>query len=188
MAHRPRTETHTDATLAALFEEYRVLYDLALFRLSSLDRRVPTASAVLTVFLGLVPILSTPADLIVLLVVPASVVWLVRTTLNHARSFEDCLRRIEAIERIVNDRLGETVLCFQSTHPSRSTTVGGRTSVETATAVIGVAYLQVLSSVILLLASDPLPLLISAYAVYVLLIATAVAMSVASWWRYRSPV
>ena len=58
-----------------------------------------------------------------------------RTTINHARSFEDLIRRIEQVEESINAIAGETLICFQSTHPSRGKAVGGRTGFETVTAV-----------------------------------------------------
>ena len=115
-----------------LMEEYRALYGLVEFRMASLDRRVPAAGAVLNTFLGGVPQLPEHTGLVV---IPASLIWLLRTTLNHARSFEDALRRIEAIEQAVNTLAGDTLLEFQSSHPSRSVTVGGRTGTETIAAV-----------------------------------------------------
>ncbi|MEM1329695.1 MAG: hypothetical protein AAGG07_03955 [Planctomycetota bacterium] len=79
------------------------------------------------------------AAVMALLGVPLSLVWFVRTTINHARSFEDCLRRIESIERAVNDRVGEDLLCFQSTHPSRGRQIGGRTSAVTIETTITIS-------------------------------------------------
>ena len=121
--------------VSVLMEEYRALYGLAEFRMASLDRRVPAAGAVLTTFLGGVPRVPEHTAVLLLVVIPASLIWFLRTTLNHARSFEDALRRIEAIEKAVNTLAGATLLEFQSSHPSRSVTVGGRTGTETIGAV-----------------------------------------------------
>ena len=115
--------------LEALLAEYNALYGLAEFRMGALDRRVPAAGAALLVFIGSVPALPGPAQHILLAAIPASLIWLLRTTINHARSFEDVLRRIEVIEDVlrrieviegaVNKLAGETLMCFQTTHPSK---------------------------------------------------------------------
>lgn len=119
-----------------LLEEYRVLYTLALFRLSALDRRVPLAVGALGAFLVAVAALPWTAQIVVLMVVPISLIWVVRTTISHARSFEDCLRRIEHIEQRTNAIAGEELLLFQSRHPSRGRTTGGRSGGETVAAVM----------------------------------------------------
>ena len=118
-----------------LLAEYHALYGLAQFRMSALDKRVPAAGAAIVAFLSGVPVLPDPAGLILLVVIPASLIWFVRTTINHARSFEDLIRRIEQVEQSVNAIASETLICFQSTHPSRGRAVGGRTGFETVTAV-----------------------------------------------------
>lgn len=127
--------------VSALFEEYRVLYGLADFRMRALDRRVPVAGGVLAAFLGGLTALPENAQVMVLLGMPIAVVWFMRTTVNHARSFEDVLRRIEEIEREVNGLLGRNVLRFQSLHPSRRLEVGGRTGRETTGATLWTSML-----------------------------------------------
>lgn len=117
-----------------LLAEYHALYGLAQFRMSALDKRVPAAGAAIVAFLSGVPVLPDPAGLILLVVIPASLIWFIRTTINHARSFEDLIRRIEQIEQTLNTIAGETLISFQSTHPSRGRAVGGRTGFETVTA------------------------------------------------------
>ncbi len=118
-----------------LLEEYRALYTLAQFRMAALDRRVPVAGTALAMSLGGAFVAPMAVQATVLIVLPIAVLWLVRTTINHARSFEDALRRIEQIERHVNQIAGETLLAFQSSHPSRGETVGGRTGRESVLAV-----------------------------------------------------
>lgn len=132
-----------DAPLRALMEEYRCMYGLALFRLEALDRRVPVAGATLAAFLGGVTALPLPSRELVLIGVPVAAVWLLRVTINHARSFEDALRRIEAVERRVNALVGAGALGFQSHHPSRRHAVGGRTGRETVDAVLAAGLLLI---------------------------------------------
>lgn len=132
-----------NAQLRALLEEYRCLYGLALFRLEALDRRVPLAGATLAAFVGSVTALPLPSRVLVLVGVPLATVWLLRVTINHARSFEDALRRIEAVERRANAAIGADVLGFQSQHPSRFRAVGGRTGRESVDAVLVASLLMV---------------------------------------------
>lgn len=131
MAERPGTEHRVDI----LMEEYRVLYTLITLRLTSLDRRVPLAGASLAAFLGSVTVLPRDAQLVFLFGLPVALVWFLRATVNHARSAEDLLRRIEEIEREINRLCGEELLAFQSRHPSRGRQVGGRTATESVKAV-----------------------------------------------------
>lgn len=129
--------------LRALMEEYRCMYGLALFRLEALDRRVPVAGATLAAFIGSVTALPLPSREMVLIGVPVATVWLLRVTINHARSFEDALRRIEVVERRVNAAVGADVLGFQTQHPSRRRAVGGRTGRETVNAVLVAGVLMI---------------------------------------------
>lgn len=122
--------------IEAVLSEYRALYGLAEFRLHALDNRIPMVGGALTAFLGTVPLLPDQSQVLGLIAVPVSLIWLVRTTINHARSFEDALRGIECAEQKLNGLLGEGMVEFQSTHPSRQDSVGGRTGVETVTSVV----------------------------------------------------
>lgn len=123
-------------------EEYRALYGLVPLRLHSLERRVPVAGATLAAFLGSITVLPAEAQLIFLIGVPLVLVWFLRTTMIHARSFEDLIRRIESIESRANDLAGDDLLSFQSSHPSRGRAVGGRTGNETvASVLVGVAVM-----------------------------------------------
>ena len=126
-----------DDTLNALFEEYRAMYELAVFRLNALDKRAPVTVAAFAAVLVSVQSLPTSSQLLVLLFLPPSLIWLMRTIVNHARSFEDALRRIEYLEQSVNVRLRAPVIGFQSQHPSRGREVGGRTGRESVFAVLG---------------------------------------------------
>lgn len=167
-------------------EEYRALYGLVEFRMASLDRRVPAAGAVLTTFLGGVPLLPEHTGLLLLLVIPASLIWLLRTTLNHARSFEDALRRIEAIEQAVNTLAGDTLLEFQSSHPSRSVTVGGRTGTETIAAVsLASALLLAAAGVLFLVGSAASSWITVAYLFYLAGIAAYLITLLVRFRQYR---
>lgn len=106
------------------------MYQLAAIRLSALDQRLPVTVGALSATLISVQMLPDPARLLVLWATPPALVWLMRATVNHARSFEDALRRIEEIEQLVNTLVGQRVLAFQSFHPSRGKAVGGRTGRE----------------------------------------------------------
>ncbi|MFO0834628.1 MAG: hypothetical protein U0638_06635 [Phycisphaerales bacterium] len=119
-----------------LLEEYRQVYGLALFRLNALDQRVPIIVGTLTAMLGSIGALPHEVQVVLLVALPLTLLWVIRTTINHARSFEDALRRIEEIEQTVSIRTGERLLRFQSSHPSRGKYVGGRTGTETIEAVI----------------------------------------------------
>ncbi len=144
MTRKRTTEPPLDrgARLALLMEEYRALYGLVPLRLQALERRVPIAGATLAAFLGSVTVLPVEARAVFLLGVPLVLIWFMRTTLIHARSFEDLLRRIESIESRVNDLAGDDLLSFQSSHPSRGRAVGGRTGAETVGSVlVGVAVM-----------------------------------------------
>lgn len=122
--------------ITILLEEYRQLYGLALFRLNALDQRVPVILGVLTAMLGSIGALPLEVRQVMLVALPITLLWVIRTTINHARSFEDALRRIEEIERVISVRAGERLLRFQSSHPSRGKYVGGRTGTESIEAVL----------------------------------------------------
>lgn len=143
------TQRHIDL----LMEEYKVLYTLVTFRMTSLDRRVPIATAALATFLGSIAAVPPASQAIFLVGLPLAQVWLVRTTINHARSFEDVLRRIDEIERKVNELAREELLVFQSRHPSSGKAIGGRTGMETVWTVYTTAVLMLGACVYLALLS-----------------------------------
>ncbi|MFN0012177.1 MAG: hypothetical protein ACKVS8_11105 [Phycisphaerales bacterium] len=166
---RPQARRDPRLLVDSQLEEYRQVYALAQFRLNALDQRVPIAGATLSAMLGTVALLPASLQLALLVGLPLSLVWLVRTTINHARSLEDALRRIEEIERSVNRRLGEELLCFQSSHPSRGVRIGGRTGAETTEAVLAASAVLLgacLHGLWVLLSPSPL-----AYSVYAAFIA-----------------
>lgn len=150
--------TTNQAMINAALEEFRALYQLAVFRLSALDQRLPLTVGTFSAVLISVQMLPEPARMLVLWATPPALVWLMRATVNHARSFEDALRRIEHLEQRVNELLGEEVLGFQSHHPSRGKAVGGRTGRE---AVIGVEVsivLLLITAVYQVIQYQPVPL------------------------------
>lgn len=130
--------------VSVLLEEYRQVYTLAHYRLEALDLRVPIAGSVLTGALGSVAALPTTLQPVLLVGLPLTVLWFVRTTIQHALSFEDALRRIEEIERSVNSRTNDTLMTFQSSHPSKGRYVGGRTGARTVQAAL-IAALMLLA-------------------------------------------
>lgn len=122
------------------------MYQLAAFRLSALDQRLPVIVGTFTATLISVQMLPDPGRLLVLWATPPALVWLMRATVNHARSFEDALRRIEEIEKLVNSFVGQHVLAFQSLHPSRGKAIGGRTGREAVIATEGAIVLLLLTA------------------------------------------
>lgn len=169
-----------------MLAEYDALYRLAEFRLGALDRRIPLIGGVLTGFLSVVPMLPGVSQVLGLLAIPVSLIWLVRTTITHAKSFEDAIRAIEAIEQRVNDELGEKVLGFQSTHPSRRRSVGGRTGSETVSALVIVSCLLLGMSLWMGTGIETeLGWFNSAYAVFVACISATLIRPVWNWGKYR---
>ena len=172
-----------------LLAEYRAVYDLALFRLASLDRRVPMTGSALAASLGAALVLPTQAQFFVLIAMPLALIWFVRTTINHARSFEDVLRRIEQIEQQINALAGAELIRFQSRHPSRGKATGGRTSRETIAAVLIASGLLLSSCVWVALSiglEPPVPVLVACYCGYVGLYLLAVAARLRGY-RYGVP-
>lgn len=170
-----------------LLAEYEAMYRLAEFRMASLERRVPAAGATIVAFLGVLPLLPESSQWILLMVVPASLVWFVRTTINHARSFEDVLRRIEWIEKRANRIAGQELIGFQSGHPSRGTTVGGRTGAETMGAVMLASALVLLTC--LTLGSDAFNEHMTAslvYYAYLVIVGAHLIWAARKWRQYRS--
>lgn len=122
--------------LSILMEEYRQLYELSRLRLNALDRRAPIAAATFAAVLATLDTASPSMQVILLIAIPLSLIWWLATTITHARSFEDALRRIELIERLINQEVRRDLLAFQSSHPSRGEVTGGRTGDQTIQAVL----------------------------------------------------
>ncbi len=176
----------------ARLTEYRALYDLAVFRMQSLDRRVPLSAATLAGLLATFDTLTEPAQVILLFTLPLAGLWLVRTTIAHARSFEDVLRRIEAIEVAVNEDHRQQLMAFQSSHPSRMLYPGGRTGMEAVSSTLVTAALGLLATLVLGVvwpdsnAADHKDALVRAgLALYIAVIATGLIRHAWRWRRYR---
>lgn len=169
-----------------LLREYDALYALVTFRMASLDRRIPLIGATLTAFLSSLVVLPAPAQAVLLLEVPAVLIWFLRTTATHACSFEDVLRRIEEIELSVNALAGVTLLQFQSRHPSRRKRVGGRTGAETVMSTFFASLLMLAACAYLACAAAAFgPVGLRAYALYLAVIAGVLVRVVVEWRRYR---
>ena len=167
-----------------LFEEYKALYGLAQFRLTSLDRRATMAWAALGAFLTGFGAMSADAQRAFLIGVPLAILWLLRTTVNHARSFEDALRRLDEIECAVNRLAGDDLLVFQSRHPSRGGAIGGRTGTETLLTVLMTGLAMLLACGFLFLRhADAPPDGVAAYSTYLATIAASLVFQV---WNLRS--
>lgn len=172
--------------LDAILAEYNALYRLAEYRLQALDRRIPAIGGLLTAFLGSVPVIPAESQLLVLVAIPASLVWLVRTTINHARSFEDALRAIEKHEHRINALLGHDLMRFQSGHPSKGQTVGGRTGTESVYAVLLAAGLLLLICLyIAIITEGSMIWFLGIYGIYIAGIAFRLACAINSWRGYR---
>lgn len=169
--------------LDAALAEYHAVYGLAQYRLNALDRRIPLIGGLLTAFLGSVPVLPEPTQLLALIAVPISLIWLVRTTINHARSFEDALRRIEHQEHLINNRLEVDVMGFQRSHPSKGSTVGGRTGTESVISVCIASSLLLLICGIMAWGFDPrIGIGVTCVLIFV---AVMGGRSIRQWARYR---
>lgn len=172
--------------LNVLFEEYRALYSLATLRIGSLDRRSSVTIAVLATFLASFAQVGPDGQVTLLLGAPVALIWLVRSTILHAKSFEDALRRIDEIERTVNGIAGEQLLLFQSSHPSRGSAVGGRTGADTVYALIVMTLLVLMASGFLFWREITQErTLLAAFAGYQTAAAAYIVLSGVAYRRYR---
>lgn len=177
----------SEARIRVLLEEYRSLYGLLTFRLSAMDRRLPVAGGTLGALLASLPAMPDKTCAAFLLGLPVALLWLVLSTVQHARSKEDHLRRIDEIERLINSLAGEELLVFQSQHPNKRRTTAGRTGSTTIRAVTCTAWLLLAGCVYVAHAepSPPSSLILLAYGAYAL--TCGLTMGVAAWTlrRYR---
>ncbi len=146
MAENSKVTVSRHARIEIVLREYDNLYELVTFRMTSLDRRAPIGAATLVAFLGAVAVLPPATQHVFLIAVPLALIWFLRTSINHARSFEDVLSRLAEIERFVNEQAGVELLAFQSRHPSRRTAVGGRTGRETILSVYTICLVLLAAS------------------------------------------
>lgn len=175
-----------DRAIDILLAEYHDLYGLAMYRPHALERRVPIAGGTLAAFLGTVAVLPTAGQLVFLMGLPLALIWFLRTTINHARSFEDVLRRIEELESLLNTRAGEELVCFQASHPSRGHAVGGRTGRDSVTSVAVGCALLLGGCGYLMADADALPIVpLAWYFVYVGTVAAVLLRELACVTRYR---
>gem|GEM_PF-1938099 len=119
-----------------LLEEYRVLYALLAFRLDAMERRLPFAGALLAVLLGGTTAMPETTNLVFLIGLPAAFALLLGAMVAHSRAKEDHVRRIDEIERLVNQLAGEELLVFQSRHPNKRLAVAGRSGQAVLRAVL----------------------------------------------------
>lgn len=169
-----------------LLHEYEALYRLATFRMASLDRRIPLIGATLTAFLSSLVVLPRPAQAVLLIQLPAVLVWFLRTTATHACSFEDALRRIEEIELAINRIAQAELLAFQSRHPSRGRLVGGRTGTETVFSTFAAAVIMLTSCGYLAVAVAAFDTtILQLYLLFLTATLVALIKALHDWRRYR---
>ncbi len=125
-----------------LLEEYRALNGLLTFRLGAMDRRLPVAGGTLGAILGVTTAMPPDTKLAFLLGLPVALLWLMLSTVQHARSKEDHLRRIDEIERLVNRLAGEELLVFQSRHPNKRLTPAGRSGFATVLSLLSTCWMM----------------------------------------------
>lgn len=182
---RPRPAVPLEERIKVLLDEYRALNQLLIFRLTTLERRVPTLGGALGVILGSIPVLPPEPQAISLVGLPATTAWFLLTTVSHARAKEDLLRRIDEIERSVNGIVGEELLAFQSRHPGRFASVSGRGGVTAILAVFSACLLLLFGCSILFQAiGHPLSGFGKLYEAYLALTAIAMAISIVGLSRY----
>ena len=146
IAVAPSKHLESELKLSGLYEEYRALYGLVVFRMTALDRRAPVTAGALLTAVATLDMFPATSQSLILLSLPVALLWFVRTTVNHARSFEDVLRRIDEIETAVNAILGDRIMRFQSSHPSRGHQTGGRTGQESVGAVIATSMVLLIAA------------------------------------------
>lgn len=112
-----------------VIEEYKAMYSLLTFRFTAIERRVAFSAIIISSILGLLPKMEMESKFIFLIGVPIAIIYLIRSTILHIRSLEDYFRKIEEAESRINKICSESLMQFQSGHPSRSTP-GGRASQE----------------------------------------------------------
>lgn len=139
---RPNNSVSLETRIQILLEEYRVLYGLLTFRLTAMDRRLPAIGGTLAALLGSTTAMPDPTRLAFLLGLPVALLWLFLSTVQHARSKEDHVRRIDEIERLVNRLASEELLVFQSRHPNKARHAGGRTGFASVFAILSVCLIM----------------------------------------------
>lgn len=174
-----------DTRIRVMLEEYRALYSLLVFRLNTMEQRLPIIAALLSATLGGASSLPHDVQPLVFMALPPALVWFLRTTLGHARSKQDVKSRIDEIERAVNRLIGEELLAFQSRHPSRGRIVAGRSGRELVLSVY-LAALALLAGCVSLYPSAQLGILpTDLYVIYASLCGLWMSHDVLQLGRYR---
>jgi len=165
---KPATALNAAERIGVMFEEYRALYGLLSFRLAAVDQHLPLVAGALMAVVSSIDALPPHPQIAALLAVPVAIAWWMRMTVAHARSKEDVLRRIDEIERLVNQLAGEELLAFQSRHPNRRSVVGGRTGISAVSSVFALSLAGLLGCLAAVMQRPALPPhLIAAYIAYI---------------------
>ncbi len=188
---QPASALSEEARIRTLLEEYRALHGLLGFRLAAMERHLPVAAGAPWALLGSTTGMPPATKLVFLLGMPAGLLWLLLATVQHARSKEDLLRRIDELERLVNGLAGEELLVFQSRHPNKRGPTAGRTGLRAIVGVLLAALTMLATCTYLTQTSERLlPTAgLAAYAVYAVLCAAVMVRSVVTLhaYRYRRP-
>jgi hypothetical protein len=178
---------NVETRIQILFEEYRALYSLLTFRLTAMDRRLPAIGGTLAGILCSIPAMPDATRLAFLLGLPIALLWLLLSTVQHARSKEDHVRRIDEIERLVNELVAEELLVFQSRHPNKARDTGGRTGFGTVFAVLFADLGMLLACAFLFEPATPeMPRsMLAAYTAYLALCALLMVAATVRLTRYR---
>jgi len=182
-----RSDVSLEMRIQVLLEEYRALYGLLTFRLTAMDRRLPAGGGTLGAILGATTAMPPDTKLAFLLGLPVALLWLLLSTVHHARSKEDHLRRIDEIERLVNRLSGEELLVFQSRHPNKRRTPAGRSGFGTVQAVLSTCWIMLAACCFLVSRPPTLPDLyaIIGYWLYAATLGGAMLHAVIRLRRYR---
>lgn len=113
-----------------LVEEYRAVNQLLLFRLEAMEQRLPLTAAGIGALLLAAAALPPISQVILLIGLPFTILFWVRSILFHALSKEDAKDRIREIEQEAAVLCHGPVLRFQTKHPSATGPVGGRTAAQ----------------------------------------------------------
>ncbi len=167
-----------------LLEEYKALYGLLSFRLAAVERSVPVAGGTLAAILSGSGSLPSETQRVVLLAMPAALLWLMRTTCAHARSKEDVVRRVAELEGAVNHIAGEELLAFQSRHPNRGQRVSGRSGGTTVFGVLSFCLTAVTACAWMAIPLWPGWVVRAAYCGYAIAVATDAVATVWHLGRY----
>ncbi len=172
-----------------MLEEYRQIYMLLPYRWEALDRRLPVTAITLGGLALTLAHVAGPLQWLALVGTPLWLIWLTRSTVNHARSLEDGLRRIEDIEREIAATIHGWPLRFQSSHPSRGVHVGGRTGAGTIQGVIVLSALTLVGCASLVFVTpQSSPLVAPLYLLYTSIAFVAVASGRSVLDMYQSPL